>query len=215
MAPLRLSFLIRSTYDLLSSKNNVFKWKKESDPTFPLCDDKPQSLDHVLSSCKKALGNGRYTWRYNRVLEELVKFIKSYMKSEATISTQKFVSERVSKQAIKHRAVPGQNLCSSHRSISFRESMPPPRDSVTHCSVNRQSALILSSSQELFFSSPFFYYLFRNSEGANVTSGHQFSVSGNVNFSNAINYLAKQMNNETSFKQHNKERFIIVAGVKE
>ena len=36
-----------------------------------------------------------------------------------------------------------------------------------------------------------------------------------VNFSNTINYLATQMNNETSFKQHNKERFIIVAGVKE
>ena len=36
-----------------------------------------------------------------------------------------------------------------------------------------------------------------------------------VNFSNTINYLVTQMNNETSFKQHNKERFIIVAGVKE
>ena len=36
-----------------------------------------------------------------------------------------------------------------------------------------------------------------------------------VNFSNTINYLATQTNKETSFKQHNKERFIIVAGVKE
>ena len=36
-----------------------------------------------------------------------------------------------------------------------------------------------------------------------------------VNFSNTINYLATHMNNETSFKQHNKERFIIVAAVKE
>ena len=36
-----------------------------------------------------------------------------------------------------------------------------------------------------------------------------------VNFSNTTNYLATEMNNETSFKQHNKERFIIVAGVKE
>ena len=34
------------------------------------------------------------------------------------------------------------------------------------------------------------------------------------NFFNTINYLATQMNNKTSFKQHNKERFIIVAGVK-
>ena len=36
-----------------------------------------------------------------------------------------------------------------------------------------------------------------------------------VNFSNTINHLAAQMNNETSFKQHCKERLIIVAGVKE
>ena len=36
-----------------------------------------------------------------------------------------------------------------------------------------------------------------------------------VNFPNTINYLATQMNNETPFKQHNKERFIIIAGVKE
>ena len=41
-----------------------------------------------------------------------------------------------------------------------------------------------------------------------------FSVLEMVNFSNTINYLAAQMNTETSFK-HNKERFIIVAGVKE
>ena len=36
-----------------------------------------------------------------------------------------------------------------------------------------------------------------------------------VNFSNTINYLATQMNNKTSFEQHNKEKFIIVAGIKE
>ena len=73
MAPLRLSFLICSRYDQLSSKNNLFKWKKESDPLCPLCNDKPKTLEHVLNSCKATLGNGRYTWRHNRVLEELKK----------------------------------------------------------------------------------------------------------------------------------------------
>ena len=46
--------------------------------------------------------------------------------------------------------------CSSHRSISFRESMPLPRESVTHWPINWQSALIPSSSQELFFLVPSF-----------------------------------------------------------
>ena len=45
--------------------------------------------------------------------------------------------------------------CSSHRSISFRESMPPPRDLVIHWPINWQSALIPSSFQELFFLDPF------------------------------------------------------------
>ena len=80
-------------YIQLSSKNNLFKWKKESDPPSPLCNDKPQTMEHVLSSCKTALGNGRYTWRHNRILDKLVRFIKSYMKSEHTISTQKLVAD--------------------------------------------------------------------------------------------------------------------------
>ena len=48
-------------------------------------------------------------------------------------------------------------FCSSHWSISFRESMPPPRESVTHWPINWQSALIPSSSQELFFPVPSFW----------------------------------------------------------
>ena len=115
MAPLRLSFLIRSTYDQLSPKNNLFKEKKESDPTCSLYNDKPQKVEHILSSCKKTHRNGRYTWKYNSVLDKLVKLIKSYMKSEPTSSTKQFVSERGriyagSKQIIKHRALPCQNL---------------------------------------------------------------------------------------------------------
>ena len=59
MAPRRLSFLICPTYDQFSSKNNLFKWKKESNLTCPLCYNKPQTLEHVLSSCKTVPGNGR------------------------------------------------------------------------------------------------------------------------------------------------------------
>ena len=73
------------------------------------------TTNHKHWSMSSALGNGKYTGRHNRVLDELVGFIKSYMKSELTISTQKFVSERTriytsSKQTIKHQAIPSQNL---------------------------------------------------------------------------------------------------------
>ena len=50
MAPVRLSFLMCSTYDQFSFKNTLFKWKKESDATSPLCNNKPEILEYVLSS---------------------------------------------------------------------------------------------------------------------------------------------------------------------
>ena len=42
-------------------------------------------------------------------------------------------------------------MCSSHRSISFRESMPPPSDSAIHWPIRDRAHWFLFSSQELFF----------------------------------------------------------------
>ena len=75
MAPLRISFLIRSVYDLLPSNANLVRWGKKEDPTCPLCHGR-QTKEHVLSSCKIALSQGRYTWRHNRVLQELAAIIR-------------------------------------------------------------------------------------------------------------------------------------------
>ncbi|GFO06375.1 polyprotein [Plakobranchus ocellatus] len=75
MAPLRISFLIRSVYDLLPSNANLVQWGKKDDPTCPLCQGR-QTTEHVLSSCKEALSQGRYTWRHNRVFQELASVIR-------------------------------------------------------------------------------------------------------------------------------------------
>ena len=42
----------------------------------PLCQGR-QTTGHVLSSCKIALSQGRYTWRHNRVLQELAAIIST------------------------------------------------------------------------------------------------------------------------------------------
>ncbi|GFO43724.1 hypothetical protein PoB_007022900 [Plakobranchus ocellatus] len=76
MAPLRISFLIRSVYDLLPSNANLVLWVKKDDPKCPLCQGK-QTTKYVLSSCKVALSQGRYTWRHNRVLQELASVIST------------------------------------------------------------------------------------------------------------------------------------------
>ena len=70
MAPLRVSFILRSVYDLLPSNANLVKWGKSEDPSCPLCKGR-QTVEHVLSSCTTALAQGRYTWRHNQVLKEL------------------------------------------------------------------------------------------------------------------------------------------------
>ncbi|GFO03430.1 reverse transcriptase [Plakobranchus ocellatus] len=57
MAPPRISFLIRSVYDLLPSNANLVRWEKKDDPTCPLCQGR-QTTEHVLSSCKVALSQG-------------------------------------------------------------------------------------------------------------------------------------------------------------
>ena len=83
IAPLRISFLIRSVYDLLPSNANLVWWGKKEDPTCPLCQAR-QTTEHVLSYRKIALSQGRYTWRHNRVLQELAAII-STAKGETTL----------------------------------------------------------------------------------------------------------------------------------
>ncbi|GFN84901.1 reverse transcriptase [Plakobranchus ocellatus] len=89
MAPLRISFLIRSVYDLLSSNANLVRGGKKDDPTCPLCQGR-QTEEHVLSSCKVALSQGRYTWRHNRVLQEfgsVISTAKGKLHPSSTSST--------------------------------------------------------------------------------------------------------------------------------
>ena len=70
MAPLRISFIIRAVYDVLPTNSNLVRWNLAKDSNCQLCGER-QTLAHVLSSCKIALAQGRYTWRHNKVLKEL------------------------------------------------------------------------------------------------------------------------------------------------
>ena len=66
----RISFLLRSVYDVLPSPTNLCTWGLTEDPSCKLC-GKPANLEHVLSSCKIALSDGRYTWRHDQVLKAI------------------------------------------------------------------------------------------------------------------------------------------------
>ena len=63
----RLSFLVRSTYDVLPSPANLVRWKVVSEDTCRC--GKVGTMKHILSNCPLVLN--RYTWRHNEVLKVL------------------------------------------------------------------------------------------------------------------------------------------------
>ena len=70
-----LSFAIRASIDFLPTLSNLYKWGKRSTDLCKLCGGK-ETLQHVLNSCPKALEQGRFTWRHNCILNEIIKLIK-------------------------------------------------------------------------------------------------------------------------------------------
>ena len=56
--PLRIKFLVQFVYDVLPSPANLHTWGLADTPECKLC-QKRGTLEHILSSCSKALGEGR------------------------------------------------------------------------------------------------------------------------------------------------------------
>lgn len=63
----RVRFLLKSVYDVLPSPTNLCTWGTTTDLNCKLC-QRPANLEHILSSCRVALKDGRYTWRHDQVL---------------------------------------------------------------------------------------------------------------------------------------------------
>ena len=80
----------QAVYDVLLSPSNLHTWGLAVTPACPLC-SKRGNLEHILSCCTRALGDGRYRWRHDQVLktitvisEELV-WAKQFRPSKKTI----------------------------------------------------------------------------------------------------------------------------------
>nr|XP_054753540.1 uncharacterized protein LOC129259264 [Lytechinus pictus] len=67
MEPLRISFVVCSTYDFLPTPVNLSKWYNEPDKC-SACGGRG-TLQHILSACEVSLCCGMYTWRHNQVLK--------------------------------------------------------------------------------------------------------------------------------------------------
>ena len=93
LAPHRIKFLVQAVYDVLPTPTNLMTWGKAESPNCTLC-GKPGNLEHILSSCSKALADGRYRWRHDTVLREIANVIDSAIKSTrgAKNKSSKFIS---------------------------------------------------------------------------------------------------------------------------
>lgn len=86
MEPYRISFMLRSVYDLLPTPTNLKLWKLTESPNCTLC-DRPANLKHVLSACPTALTGGRYKWRHDKVLSEIAHHLAQAVNAKRKIST--------------------------------------------------------------------------------------------------------------------------------
>ncbi len=77
--PQRIKFLIQGVYDVLPSPSNLCTCGKLETPACPLC-YKVGTLEHILSSCSKALGEGGYRWRHDQVLKSTAEAISKGIK---------------------------------------------------------------------------------------------------------------------------------------
>lgn len=97
MEPLRISFLLRSTYDLLPTPTNLKQWGIIDDDICRACNQTRATLEHVLTACNKSLQ--KYTWRHNRVLRVIAEATQ-----DQCASTNKAPVKEVTNQGIKfHR----------------------------------------------------------------------------------------------------------------
>ncbi|ROL44323.1 hypothetical protein DPX16_8745 [Anabarilius grahami] len=75
MPQARPSFLIRATYDILPSPQNLHFWYGLEKNCHP-CSFQNSSIQHILSGCKAALIQGHYIWRHDQVLRKLAEVLE-------------------------------------------------------------------------------------------------------------------------------------------
>ncbi|XP_052236077.1 uncharacterized protein LOC127847893 [Dreissena polymorpha] len=72
-------FMIRAVYDVLPTPANLQRWGLIETAECTLCGGRA-TLDHILSSCKEALAQGRYRWRHDQVLREVADTLERHKK---------------------------------------------------------------------------------------------------------------------------------------
>ena len=70
-----MKFAINAGLNTLPSLDNLKRWGKRVCDRCPFCGN-TQTLLHILSNCQVSLDQGRYTWRHNSVLSNIIALIR-------------------------------------------------------------------------------------------------------------------------------------------
>ena len=87
-------FLLRAVYGTLVTPSLAFRQDEAKDGMCRLCATEVVPVQHILSGCKVALEQGRYTWRHGKVLIQIQSHVAYHLGSRVNnpkkpVSTQK------------------------------------------------------------------------------------------------------------------------------
>ena len=85
------NFMIKYLNNTLPTRKNLYKWSLSDSPSCSFCLH-PETLQHVVSSCKSYLEDGRYTWRHNSVLLHIANSFSSLQRCRLFVDLPSFPS---------------------------------------------------------------------------------------------------------------------------
>ena len=99
--------MLGATFDTLPSPTNLKRWHITTEADCSLCSVKVCTTAHVLSGCKVALSQGRYTFRHDSILRVLRNSLSKFLSSMSPVKACLSLSSCFVKQ--------GKILCSSKK----------------------------------------------------------------------------------------------------
>ena len=85
------NFTIKYLSNTLATRKNLCKWSLSSTSALSFC-FQSETLQHIVSSCKSYLEDGRYTWRHNSILLHLANSLSSFKNTSVFADLPSFPS---------------------------------------------------------------------------------------------------------------------------
>ena len=103
------SFCLVSTYDTLPSPANLKRWRITTETMCTLCSKNVCTTAYTLETCKVSLQQGRYTFRHNTALREVIEVLQTCIlniKDTVPISPKSSIKFARKRTKVPHKRTP-------------------------------------------------------------------------------------------------------------